>query len=114
MTSMRSVLGVPLPPVPAHELAAVALAGVLALSVVGLAVYALVARRLRDAPPADRPEILRALAELVASLRGGGSRRTLERRSRAGQHADAAEGRSGAAVVRTSSWSPGVGRSRRR
>jgi hypothetical protein len=91
MTSMRSVLGVPLPPVPAHELVAVALVGVLALSVVGLAVYALVARCLRDAPPADRPEILRALAELVASLRGGGSRRTRERRGRAGQHADAAE-----------------------
>jgi len=93
---MEWVLGVRLPPVPAHDLAAVALVGVLGLIVIGLAVYALVARCLRDAPPADRPEILRALADLVGSLRRGEPRRTLERcaqpvnPARAGDRADQA------------------------
>lgn len=68
---MGSVLGVRLPQVPAHDLAAVALVGVLALTVIGLVVYALVARCLCDAPPADRAEILRALADLLGSLRRG-------------------------------------------
>ena len=68
---MSSVLGIWLSQLPAHELAAVALVGVLALAVGGLVVYALVARCLRDAPPADRAEILRALAELLGSLRHG-------------------------------------------
>ncbi len=82
---MEWVLGVRLPPVPPHDLAAVGLVGVLGLIVIGLAVYALVARCLRDAPPADRPEILRALAELVGSLRRGEPRRTLERCRTTGQ-----------------------------
>jgi hypothetical protein len=68
---MGLVLGVRLAPVAAHDLAAVALIGVLALTVVGVVVYALVARCLRDTPPADRAEILRALAELLGSLRRG-------------------------------------------
>jgi hypothetical protein len=66
---MGSVLGVRLPPISAHELAAAALIGVLVLAVTGLVIYALVTRCLRDASPADRAEILRALAELLASLR---------------------------------------------
>jgi hypothetical protein len=86
---MGSVLGLRLPPIPAHDLVAVALVGVLALTVIGLAVYALVARCLRDAPPADRPEILRALAELVGSLRRAEPRGTLERCNASGHSAGA-------------------------
>jgi hypothetical protein len=76
---MGSILGVCVPAVLAQDPAAVALIGVLALTVVGLFVYALVARCLRDAIPADRPEILRALADLVGSLRYGEPGRALER-----------------------------------
>jgi hypothetical protein len=88
---MGSVLGFRLPPIPTHDLALVALVGVLALTVIGLAVYALVARCLRDATPADRPEILRALAELVGSLRRGEPRRTIERCDATSQSAGAGD-----------------------
>jgi hypothetical protein len=88
---MGSVLGFRLPPIPAHDLALVALVGVLALTVIGLAVYALVARCLRDAPPADRPEILRALAELVGSLRRGEPIGTPNDATRPCQHAGAGD-----------------------
>jgi hypothetical protein len=66
---MGSALGVRLPTIPAHDLVAVGLVGVLASAVVGVVVYSLVARCLRDAPPPDRAEILRALAELLGNLR---------------------------------------------
>jgi xanthosine utilization system XapX-like protein len=65
---MSSVLGIRFSQLPAHALPVVALVGVLALAVGGLVVYALVARCLRDTPPAHRAEILRALAELLGSL----------------------------------------------
>jgi uncharacterized membrane protein YccC len=68
---MGPVLGVWLAPVAAHDLAVVALVGVLGLTVIGVVVYVLVARCLRDTLPADRAEILRALAELLGSLRRG-------------------------------------------
>jgi hypothetical protein len=72
---MGSVLTWRLPTMSAHDLAALALLGVLWLAVVMLGTYALVARCLRDTQPAERPEILWALAGVLGSLRGGRCRR---------------------------------------
>lgn len=71
---MGWVLASRLPQVPVQELETLGLLVVLALTVVSVGTYALVARCLRDAQPEDRPEILRALADLLGSLRNGASK----------------------------------------
>jgi hypothetical protein len=70
---MGWVLASRLPQVPVQELETLGLV-VLALTVVSVGTYALVARCLRDAQPEDRPEILRALADLLGGLRNGASK----------------------------------------
>jgi hypothetical protein len=71
---MGWVLASRLPQLPVQELETLGLLVVLALTVVSVGTYALVARCLRDAQPEDRPEILRALADLLGSLRNGASK----------------------------------------
>jgi hypothetical protein len=70
---MGWVLASRLPQVPVQELETLGLV-VLALTVVSVGTSALVARCLRDAQPEDRPEILRALADLLGGLRNGASK----------------------------------------
>jgi uncharacterized membrane protein YqhA len=70
---MGWVLASRLPQVTIQELETLGLLVVLALTVVSVGTYALVVHCLRDAQPEDRPEILRALADPLGSLRNGAS-----------------------------------------